>query len=70
MMDGGGTSTCIFGGWGGGGGKIYFRGEKVTNAFELKERLNILFRSLNWLVLCEIEENHAKRAQICCFRLK
>ena len=33
--------------------------------FELKMRLIMRFSSLNYLVLCEIEENRAKRTQIC-----
>ena len=72
-------ATEFFGAIGGGaryisrGARYISRGAKVKNVHEacrkikLKMRLNMRFLSLNWLVLCEIEENRAKCAQICCF---
>ena len=60
-------------GWGpacrqrGGGGHFLFK--KVDYSLDTAMRLNMRFWSLNWLVLCEIEENRGIRTKICCFRL-
>ena len=39
-------------------------------AFSAENALKYAILKLNWFVLCKLEENRAKRAESCCFRLK